>query len=318
MNFLDVTLNLTTGLHKIYHKPNTTPQYVNIRSNHPPGVLNNIPLGINKRLSNISSNTTTFNEEIGIYQDALDRSGYSHKLAFQAEKRNNRNDKNKKRRRNILWYNPPFSKNVLTNIGKAFLRIIDKEFQRPHKLYKIFNRNCIKISYSCMSNVSHIISAHNQRLLQDQHTSPPRECNCRNVNNCPLQGKCLTKSIVYKATVNTTDGQPDQHYIGLTDTTFKERYYNHTASFRHCTKRQNTELSKHIWRLKDNNINYSIKWTILKRATSYNNITGRCNLCLYEKLYIIYNPRTVTLNKRSELISTCRHSSKFLLSNFKT
>jgi hypothetical protein len=32
------------------------------------------------------------------------------------------------RKRNITWYNPPFSKNVATNIGQTFLEIIDEEF----------------------------------------------------------------------------------------------------------------------------------------------------------------------------------------------
>ena len=41
-----------------------------------------------------------------------------------------------------------------------------------------------------------------------------------------------------------------------------------------------TELSKYIWNLKNNNISYSIKWKILKRAKSYNNASKRCNLCI--------------------------------------
>ena len=31
-----------------------------------------------------------------------------------------------------------------------------------------------------------------------------------------------------------------------------------------------TELSKHVWNLKDNNINFRITWKILKQATAYN------------------------------------------------
>ena len=55
---------------------------------------------------------------------------------------------------NILWYNPPFSKNTNTNIGHKFLALIDKHFPKDHKLRKIFNRNTIKISYSCMNNTN--------------------------------------------------------------------------------------------------------------------------------------------------------------------
>ena len=50
-------------------------------------------------------------------------------------------------------------------------------------------------------------------------------------------------------------------YVGLA-TNFKERYRKRTASFRHQSKRNETELSKHIWALKDNNKPFNIKWRI--------------------------------------------------------
>ena len=45
VNFLDVTLDLTTGRHKPYMKPNTTPLYVSSLSNHPPTIIKNITRG---------------------------------------------------------------------------------------------------------------------------------------------------------------------------------------------------------------------------------------------------------------------------------
>ena len=36
-----------------------------------------------------------------------------------------RTNKRKNRQRNILWYNPPFSKNISTNIGHRFLALVD-------------------------------------------------------------------------------------------------------------------------------------------------------------------------------------------------
>ena len=56
VDFLDVTLALDSGIYEPYRKPDSDLNYVNIKSNHPPLVLKNIPLGINKRLSNISIN----------------------------------------------------------------------------------------------------------------------------------------------------------------------------------------------------------------------------------------------------------------------
>ena len=82
VNFLDVTLDLSTQIYKPYIKPNNKIQYVNAKSNHPPAVLKNIPLGVNKRLSEISSNEDIFNKAAPVYQKALDDSGYKHQLHY--------------------------------------------------------------------------------------------------------------------------------------------------------------------------------------------------------------------------------------------
>ena len=42
IDYLDVTLNLSTGEYCPYIKPNNVPVYVNAGSNHPPKVLKNI------------------------------------------------------------------------------------------------------------------------------------------------------------------------------------------------------------------------------------------------------------------------------------
>ena len=60
VNFLDVQLDLENGLYKPYIKPNEKPNYVHSQSNHPPGTIKNIPVSINKRLSNISANKEIF------------------------------------------------------------------------------------------------------------------------------------------------------------------------------------------------------------------------------------------------------------------
>ena len=105
VNFLDVTLDLNAGIHKPYMKPNNTPQYVHSRSNHPPSIIKNIPTAINKRLSEISSNSKAFDDASPDYQDALDKSGYKHKLEYKDTPEPKKTRKN--RSRNIIWYNPP-------------------------------------------------------------------------------------------------------------------------------------------------------------------------------------------------------------------
>ena len=318
VNFLDVTLDLPSGSYKPYMKPNNKLLYVHQQSNHPPALKKNIPLNINKRLSNISSSKEFFNEAIPPYQKALEESGYDFKLTFNPEQTTR---KKKSRKRNTTWYNPPWdSPHVKTNLGKKFLGIIDKCFPPNHPLNKIFNRHTLKLSYSCMPNMKTIISAHNKKILsQDTATPGPtqqqeRTCNCRKKPECPLEGKCLQANVVYQASVTTE--ATNESYVGLA-TNFKDRYRNHMTSFRHANRRNETELSKYIWTLKDARKPFRVQWKVLATCKPYDNMSKKCNLCLKEKFFIICRNDLCTLNKRNELASSCPHRNRFTLKNFK-
>ena len=134
VNFLDVTLNLDKGSYEPYAKPNNTLLYVHRESNHPHSILKSIPLAINKRLSEISSNKEAFDKAAPIYQQALEKSGYKHQLKFDATSKDQTRSEERSRRRNITWYNAPYSKNVATNVGKNFLRIVKESFSPGHPL----------------------------------------------------------------------------------------------------------------------------------------------------------------------------------------
>ena len=103
-------------------------------------------------------------------------------------------NKKRQRRRKITWFNPPFSCNVATNIGREFLRILSKNFPLKHRYHKIFHRNTVKISYSCLPNMSSIIKSHNNKVIAnsqktiDMAKSDGKTCNCRKQAACPLEG----------------------------------------------------------------------------------------------------------------------------------
>ena len=103
-----------------------------------------------------SSNEEIFKESAQIYQEALKKSGYNHQLTYQ-KSINNKNKDTKRRKRKIIWFNPLYSKNVSTKVGNQFLKLIKKHFPRHHKFYKMFNKNNVKTSYSCMPNMKNII-----------------------------------------------------------------------------------------------------------------------------------------------------------------
>ncbi len=178
INFLDVTLNLNDGSFSPYTKPNNNPLYVNANSNHPPSILKNIPLGINKRLSSISSSQEIFDRNITPYQDALHSAGYKYKLKFDPQAQDPPKQK-RTRKRKILYFNPPFSANVQTDIGRKFLNIVDKCIPPGHPLRKSFNKNTIKISYSCMPSMGAVVSGHNKKILENAKLEPPTN---RNIN----------------------------------------------------------------------------------------------------------------------------------------
>ena len=302
VNFLDVTFDLNNGKFKPYRKPNDDPLYINRHSNHPPSIIKQLPTSINKRISDLSTDEQTFHESAPIYQNALRHSNFDHKLDYmkQAPQKTRRN-----RQRNIIWFNPPFSKNVKTNIARNFLCLIDKHFPPNHKLHKIFNRNTVKVSYSCMNNVKSIISKCNTRVTgkSEPQCEVIDPCTCRDKKTCPLQGRCMTKDIVYKATVTTSDTNSAKRYIGMTASAFKERYRDHIKSFNHKRCSNDTELSKYIWKLKDNKQDFDITGSVLKQSISYTGGSRRCNLCLEEKLCVLKDKNKQNLlNKKSEIV----------------
>ena len=80
-----------------------------------------------------------------------------------------------------------------------FFKSLRKHFPKTNKLYKIFNKNIVKTSYSCAKDIGSIISAHNKSLLTPNNSS--FRCNCRNKSNWPLEENCLTPKVIYQADV---------------------------------------------------------------------------------------------------------------------
>ena len=146
VDFLDVTLNS--------------------RSNHPPCIIKQVPKSINQRLSSLSSDKQSFDSCKSFYEHALKQSDYDVSLHFSDCKSTTTPPcVKRKRQRNTIWYNPPFSKSVKSNVARNFLHLFDKHFPVGSPKHKLFNRNNVKISYSCMHNVKSIIARHNKRIL---------------------------------------------------------------------------------------------------------------------------------------------------------
>ena len=191
-DFLDVSFNPEVEIFFSYRKPSNNPLYIHSELYHLPSIIKQLPSMINKRISNVPCNEHEFNKAKPLYESALKSSGINYSMKFEAPVNNARRNRNRK----VLWFNPPFSLNVMTNIDKVLLKLVRKHILRSHKLSNIFNLNTIKISYSSMPNVNNLIKQHNSKILNKDRDKIQRPCNCRIKESCSLNGKCLHQCMI--------------------------------------------------------------------------------------------------------------------------
>lgn len=316
VNYLDLNFNTYNLTYHPYKKPNKKISYVNYHSNHPPAILKQIPSMIEHRLSKHSSNESAFNSVKKDYNDALRLSGHNKELIY--KKIETKNTTKRKRKRKIIWFNPPFCRTVKTKVGKRFFEIIDKHFNKKSKFSNIINRKNVKLSYSCMPNIASIIKRHNSKIMKANSKKIEDRCNCRIKENCPMKGgNCRRSNVIYEASITTSNST--KTYIGLSSNEIKKRIATHYTTI-NCKPEnknyqkyiQSTELSKATHWLKSRNINFKIDWKIIAAAAQARPGVDTCRLCLKEALLILQSSDNC-INRRTELMNTCRHMKQFLL-----
>ena len=249
---------------------------------------------INKRLSELSCNKYEFDKAKVLKEKLLQESGYETSISYaQTEVKTSKN-----RSRNIIWFNTPFSQNAKINIGQMFLKLIKEDFQNHHCLHKILNLSTIKLSYSCMSNMSSFIKQHSRNILSSPPNSEERSCNFRKKKQLSTCWQLLENVLCYRADVIK---QNESHvYYGESDGEFKYRQNNYTNFFRNEGYENKTQPSKHIRKLNRNRTEFNLKWSITAYATPYRCGTRRCDLCLTEKYIIAQANQNNLLNMRTE------------------
>ena len=173
LNYLDVTPNLENSTYRSYQKENNQIKYTNIESNHPPSTIKQLPISIKSRLSRLSSSEEIFNDFLTQYQDAVDKLGYKRKLMYQVNVNISNNRKNKKE----------------TSFVQPTIQQKRKNQHRKNvsKSYNLFNKNAVKISYSCTRNIKTIINLPNAKILFPKKITKLRTYNCSNKDTCPLE-----------------------------------------------------------------------------------------------------------------------------------
>ena len=114
-----------------------------------------MPRIISDRLFRNSSNKEVFNASKGEYEHALNRSCCIaccivnisfpfHALVSGHVKQ--------QRHHNIIWFNLPYSRAVITNVAKKFLQLLDLHFPPSSNFRKIFNNNAQHRMWEILSN----------------------------------------------------------------------------------------------------------------------------------------------------------------------
>ena len=115
-NFLDITFDLSNGTYKPYRKPNDQPLYINRHSNHPPPIIRELPISVNKRINSLSCNREVFYNAAPLYNHALKHSNFDFHLNYESPPTHRNTSTRQNRQRNVIWFNPPYSKNVKTKL----------------------------------------------------------------------------------------------------------------------------------------------------------------------------------------------------------
>ena len=174
VNFLDVTLSLNDGSYRPYRKDDTVPLYIHRDSNHPPHIKKEMVKMVGRRISDLSSSEEIFKQAAPIYNQALRNSGFNEEIKF--SKRDNNRKGNRSRR--IIFFHPPWSDQIKSNVGKCFLQLLDKHFPRGSELFHYFSRQKVKVSYSILPNVARILKSHNRKVLNPEQKLQLKGCDC--------------------------------------------------------------------------------------------------------------------------------------------
>ena len=114
---------------------------------------------------------------------------------------------------------------------------------------------------------------------------------CKNIN---------LDNTIYQATAKEEKSGKVETYTGIhqLEARLAVNKFNH-GPMAGPKSSNGTELSKHIWELKDNKRKYTLSWKIMDWAKLFNPSTKMCRLCLTEKYHLMYSKDDASLNKRT-------------------
>ena len=129
-----------------------------------------------------------------------------------------------------------------------------------------------------MTTIKTEISNHNKaQINKPDPTNDNNHCNCRNSSMCIMDGKCNDQNMIYQP---KSRHQPKERHTLVNIFVKIQKCSSENERYKHAT-----ELSKHVWGLKDKNTLYNIKRRRVKQARSYSNV-----ICVYGRNILLSIP----------------------------
>ena len=125
----------------------------------------------------------------------------------------------------------------------------------------------------------------------------------------------MSENTLYQAGISSENFQTKIYY-GISEIKFKTRYSKHKKSFNHKKPKNDTQLSNQLWKIKASKEEPVLVWKILGRYQPYNVNRKWCLLYFNQKLQIAIYRGNNMLNKRTEIISKCRHRNKYASASY--
>lgn len=137
-----MNLNRLERKYKPYRKPGNI-LYISIDSDHSAVVTKHLYKSITCRLSTNYKNKDIFERAKSVCKEALSKNGDEDKFSKQQQNKKNKG-------RNIIGFNPTYSKSVKNNIG-VFLKLIRNNFAALERLGRVrslgINVRCFLLSF---------------------------------------------------------------------------------------------------------------------------------------------------------------------------
>ena len=161
--------------------------------------------------------------------------------------------------------------------SKLLISLLPHCVQMTDPLYRIlmtcalffgpFTRPCYCCSYRSRYSASYTPLTHLTRKQTTKTVQPTKHATAdkRTIARSTVTAFNL-QSFIEPPSHGTTI-TPLKHTLDSQNTDFKTRHRNQIPSFRHAKHKNSTDLSKHIWTLKNDNIDYSISWRVLSSSS---------------------------------------------------